>query len=116
MPLGLIVCGVGGRMGGAVVRTAKQTVGVELVAGIDKPGSARVGKDPGEISAAEQLGVEVTDTIERHLKPGLVIIDLTHPEPSLGYLRAAATTPVPIVIATTGFDPKHLTELYRLSG
>jgi len=115
MPLGLIVCGVGGRMGGAVVRAAKQTVGVELVAAIDKPGSARLGKDAGEISAAEHLGVEVTDTIERHLKPGFVIIDFTNPEASLGYLRAAAKKAVPIVIATTGFDPKQLTEIKRLS-
>ena len=106
MPLGLIVCGVGGRMGGAVVRAAKQSVGVELVAGIDKPGSARLGKDAGEISAAEHLGVEVTDTIERHLKAGFVIIDFTNPEASLGYLRAAAKKAIPIVIATTGFDPK----------
>jgi len=60
MALGLIVCGVGGRMGGAVVRAAAQTAGVRLAAAIDKPGSTRLGKDAGDISGAGLLGVGVT--------------------------------------------------------
>jgi 4-hydroxy-tetrahydrodipicolinate reductase len=115
MPLGLIVCGVGGRMGGAVVRAAKETAGIELVSAIDKSGSRRVGKDAGEIAAAGHLGVEVSDAIESHLKPSTVIIDFTNPEASLGYLRAAAKRAVPIVIATTGFNPEQLAEIKRLS-
>ena len=54
---GIIVCGVGGRMGGAVVRAIQQSPDVKLVAAIDKPGSARLGKDAGEMSAAGHLGV-----------------------------------------------------------
>jgi 4-hydroxy-tetrahydrodipicolinate reductase len=115
MALGLIVCGVGGRMGGAVVRAARQTAGVELVAAIDKPGSARLGKDAGEISAAGRLGIEVSDAIGPRLKPNRVIIDFTNPEASLNYLRAAVKKTVPIVIATTGFDADQLAEIKRLS-
>src|SRR4029077_3240525 len=88
MALGLIVCGVGGRMGGAVVRAAAQTPGIRLAAAIDKPGSARLGKDAGETSAAGHLGVTISDRIEQHLKSSTVIIDFTNPEASLGYLRA----------------------------
>jgi 4-hydroxy-tetrahydrodipicolinate reductase len=115
MALGLIVCGVGGRMGGAVVRAAAQTAGVRLAAAIDKPGSARLGKDAGETSAAGHLGVTIGDRIEQHLKSGTVIIDFTNPEVSLGYLSAATTKAVPIVIATTGFNSKQLAEIKRLS-
>jgi len=115
MALGLVVCGVGGRMGGAVVRAAAQTAGVRLAAAIDKPGSARLGKDAGEASAAGHLGVTIGDKIEQHLKSNTVIIDFTNPEASLGYLRDATKKAVPIVIATTGFNSKQLAEIKRLS-
>jgi 4-hydroxy-tetrahydrodipicolinate reductase len=90
MALGLIVCGVGGRMGGALVRAVKQTNGVSLSAAIDKPGSERVGKDAGEISGAGRLGVTIDDKIDSYLKPNTVIIDFTHPQAALSYLGAAA--------------------------
>ena len=115
MALGLIVCGVGGRMGGAVVRAAPQTAGVRLAAAIDKPGSARLGKDAGETSAAGHLGITIGDKIEQHLKSNSVIIDFTNPEASLGYLRDATKKAVPIVIATTGFNSKQLADIRRLS-
>ena len=102
-------------MGGAVVRAAAQTAGVRLAAAIDKPGSARLGKDAGETSAAGHLGVTIGDRIEQHLKSSTVIIDFTNPEASLGYLRAATKKAVPIVIATTGFNSKQLAEIKRLA-
>jgi 4-hydroxy-tetrahydrodipicolinate reductase len=111
MALGLIVCGVGGRMGGAVVRAVKQTEGVTLSAAIDKPESRRVGKDAGEISGAGSLDVAVDDRIESYLKSNTVIIDFTNPEAALSYLSAAAKKAVPMVIATTGFSPRQLAEI-----
>ena len=113
--LNLIVCGAGGRMGAAVVRALAQAAGMALVAAIDKPHSRRLGKEAGEISAAGNLGIIVSDNIEPYLKPGSVIIDFTRPEASLNYLRAAAKKAVPIVVATTGFDPPQTAEIRRLS-
>jgi 4-hydroxy-tetrahydrodipicolinate reductase len=115
MPLGLIVCGVGGRMGGAVVRAVAQTPGVQLAAAIDKPGSVRVGKDAGEVAGAGRLGIQVSDSIGPYLKRRAVIIDFTHPEASLGYLRAAAKNATPIVMATTGFNTAQVAEIKRLA-
>ena len=115
MTLGIIVCGVGGRMGGAVVRAIQQSGGVRLVAGIDKPGSARVGKDAGEISAAGHLGTAVTEKLDAAVSLNGVIIDFTNPAASLVFLRLAAKKHVPIVIATTGFDSKQLAEIKHLS-
>jgi len=115
MALGIIVCGVGGRMGGAVVRAVKDSPGVELVGAIDKPGSARIGRDAGEISAAGHLGIAVSDEIEPVLKRSTVIVDFTNPEASLSYLRAAAKTRTPIIIATTGFNATQQAEIKRLS-
>jgi 4-hydroxy-tetrahydrodipicolinate reductase len=115
MALGLIVCGVGGRMGAAVVRAAKQTPGVAVFAAIDRPGSSRLGKDAGEISAAGPLGVKVSDEIEPRLKPNTVIIDFTHPEAALDRLRTASKKAVPIVIGTTGFSATQSAEIEKLS-
>jgi 4-hydroxy-tetrahydrodipicolinate reductase len=115
MALDLIVCGVGGRMGGAVVRAIQQTRGVKLIAAIDKSGSARLGKDAGEISAAGRLNVLVSDNLTPHLRSSTVIIDFTNAEASLAYLRNAATKKVPMVIGTTGFSAQQLAEIKKLS-
>jgi 4-hydroxy-tetrahydrodipicolinate reductase len=115
MTLGIIVCGIGGRMGGAVVRATQQSADVEIAAAVDRPGSARLGKDAGEISAAGHLGVAVTDKIDALLTPNTVIVDFTNPQASLGFLRSAAKQRTPIVIATTGFNQKQQAEIKRLS-
>ena len=115
MALRLIVCGVGGRMGGAVVRAAAQTAGIQLAGAIDKPGSGRLGKDAGEVAGAGPLGIRVSDNIGPYLKNRAVIIDFTQPEASLGYLRNAAKNATPIVIATTGFDTEQFAEIKRLA-
>jgi 4-hydroxy-tetrahydrodipicolinate reductase len=115
MALEIIVCGVGGRMGGAVVRAVQQSSGIRLIAAVDKPGSVRLDKDAGEISAAGRLGVPITDKLDGVLKPNSVIIDFTNPEASLGFLRGAARKRTPIVIATTGFNAKQQAEIRRLA-
>lgn len=115
MALGIIVCGVGGRMGGAVVRAIQQLPVFKLVAAIDKPGSERLGKDAGEISAAGHLAIAITDKLEPALQSNTVIVDFTNPEASLGFLQSAAKKPTPIVIATTGFTAKQHVEIKRLA-
>src|ERR1044071_5919362 len=114
MALGIVVCGVGGRMGGAVVRAIQQTPDMELVGAVDKPGSARLGKDAGTVVGVEQLGIPITDSLAAALKRNSVIIDFTHPEASLGFLKSAAQTRTPMVIATTGFSASQETEISRL--
>jgi 4-hydroxy-tetrahydrodipicolinate reductase len=115
MTLGIIVCGVGGRMGGAVVRAIQQSAEFNLVAAIDKPGSARLGKDAGEVSAAGHLGIAITDKLQPSLRSNAVIIDFTNPEASLEFLQSAAKKRTGIVIATTGFSVKQQTEIKRLA-
>ena len=115
MSLGIIVCGVGGRMGGAVVRALRQSGDCRLAAAVDRPGSARVGKDAGEIAAAGRLGIAVTDDLDGALGPNSVIIDFTNPEASLGFIRSAARSRAPIVVATTGFDAEQMAAIRRLA-
>src|SRR5690242_11345654 len=113
MALGIIVCGVGGRMGGAVVRAIQQAPDLELVAAVDKPGSARIGKDAGAVAGTGELGIPITDSMAAALKRNSVIIDFTHPQASLKFLKYAAESRTPMVIATTGFNANQQTELKR---
>ena len=102
-------------MGGAVIRATQQSVNIQVVGAIDKPGSRRIGKDAGEISGAGNIGVAVSEQIVPRFKSDSVIIDFTNPEASLGYLKAAAKLRIPIVIATTGFNAKQLNAINRLA-
>jgi len=115
MVLGIIVCGVGGRMGGAVVRAIQQAPDLELVAAVDKPGSARIDKEAGAVAGSEELGVPITSNLLPALKRNSVIIDFTRPEASLGFLKSAAQSCTPIVIATTGFTTIQQAEIKRLA-
>ncbi|MGN6716155.1 MAG: 4-hydroxy-tetrahydrodipicolinate reductase, partial [Candidatus Binatia bacterium] len=78
MALGIIVCGVGGRMGGAVVRAIQQAPDLELVAAVDKAGSARIGKDAGAVTGSGELQVPITSNLPAALNRRCVIIDFTH--------------------------------------
>jgi len=113
MGLGIIVCGIGGRMGGAVVRAIQQAPDLELVAAVDKPGSARIGKDAGTVAGTGELGIPITSNLPAALKRNSIIIDFTHPEASLGFLKYAAESRTPIVIATTGFNVNQQAEIKR---
>ncbi len=115
MAIGIIVCGVGGRMGGAVVRAIQDSADFKLIAAIDKPGSSRLARDAGEISAVGRIGIPVTDNLDAALKANTVIVDFTSPEASLGFLRSAAKKRAPIVIATTGFTPNQQAEIEQLA-
>jgi 4-hydroxy-tetrahydrodipicolinate reductase len=115
MPLNLIVCGAGGRMGGAVVRAIVESHEVKLAAAIDRPGSPRISKDAGEIAGAGHLGIPISDRIEPYLSSRSVVVDFTNPDASLGLLRAASKKRVPVVVATTGFDTTQLAEIKKLS-
>jgi 4-hydroxy-tetrahydrodipicolinate reductase len=102
-------------MGGAVVRAIAQSRDLKLVAAVDRPDSARIGKDAGEVAGAGHLGVAISAGAEPYLSAKSVVIDFTNPEASLGFLRAASSKRAPIVIATTGFNAKQLAEIKRLS-
>ena len=102
-------------MGGALVRAIRQSTDIKLVAALDRPGSPRLGKDAGEISAAGHLGIPITDKLDAVLKPNAVIVDFSTPTASLNYLRAAAKKKTPMVIATTGFTAAQQAEIKKLA-
>ena len=103
MALRIGVFGSTGRMGQMVVRAVTEADGMAVVAGADRPGSAGLGRDLGEIAGVGGLGVTVTDDIDAALAAD-VAIDFTQPEATVTHAERAAALGTRLVVGTTGLS------------
>jgi 4-hydroxy-tetrahydrodipicolinate reductase len=105
----LLVTGVAGRMGGAIVRALAGAQGLSLVAAVERPGSKVIGQDAGFAAQTGALSVRVEGDLPRALTEGRpeVVIDFTAPEASVAHAAACAKAKVALVIGTTGFSPEQ---------
>ena len=60
-------------------------------------------------------GVKVVDSLDQVLSQGEVVIEFTHPEPSLAHLRNVADAGKAMVLGTTGFSPPQIAEIQALA-
>ena len=97
------IAGGGGRMGRMLVETALQADDVELAAVFDRPGSACIGRDAGEL-VAQPCGVVMTADVDAAVSAVDCVIDFTLPAGTLVHLDAARRHGKAMVIGTTGFD------------
>ena len=102
-------------MGSTIVRLIQESAGVKLVGAVEWSGSPQIGKDAGEVAGVGKVGVRITPHLAPLLQGAIVVIDFTTPDATLEHLRIAARKGAPIVIGTTGFNPKQLAEIKRLS-
>jgi len=56
-------------------------------------------------------GVTVSASLEEVLPQGEVLIEFTHPEPTLEHLKAVADAGKAMVIGTTGLSPEQIKDL-----
>ncbi len=110
-----IVTGVAGRMGGRIVHMMEAATGIRLVGAVESPGHSAVGKDVGEVVGLPAKGVKVVDSLDRVLPQGEVVIEFTHPEPSLAHLKQVADAGKAMVLGTTGFAPPQIAEIHALA-
>jgi 4-hydroxy-tetrahydrodipicolinate reductase len=110
-----IVTGVAGRMGGRIVHLMEAEAGIRLVGAVESPGHAAVGKDVGEVVGLPAKGIKVVDSLDQVLPQGEVVIEFTHPEPSLAHLRNVADAGKAMVLGTTGFSPPQIAEIQALA-
>lgn len=113
--LGLVVCGAAGRMGSTLVRLVQESAGVRLVGAVECSGSPHIDRDAGEVAGAGNIGVPITSRLEPLLRAPVVVVDFTTPQAALEHLRVAARKGAPMVIGTTGFNPRQGAEIKRLS-
>jgi 4-hydroxy-tetrahydrodipicolinate reductase len=110
-----IVTGVAGRMGGRIVHMMEAAEGIQLVGAVEWPEHPAVGRDVGEVVGLPHKGVTVTDSLAQVLPHAQVVIEFTHPEPSLAHLRAVADAGKAMVLGTTGFAPPQIAEIQALA-
>jgi 4-hydroxy-tetrahydrodipicolinate reductase len=99
----IAIVGASGRMGRMLIETVLRDGAAKLVAAIDQPGVAAIGKDAGELVGLP-CGVPVTADVEAGIKAADCLIDFTRPEGTLEHLAHCRRHKVAIVIGTTGFD------------
>jgi len=91
-PLRVVLCGVGGKMGRAILEALVQEKGLTL-------------------GAALEIGDDVKDGLSK----GDVVIDFTTAKSSLSILQEAVSQKRPIVIGTTGFTEAEKEEITAAS-
>ncbi|MGQ9688904.1 MAG: 4-hydroxy-tetrahydrodipicolinate reductase [Desulfobaccales bacterium] len=110
-----MVSGAAGRMGGRIIHMLEAAEGISVVAALERPDHPAVGKDVGEVVGLPKKGMMVSGSLAEVLPLGEVLIEFTHPEPTLAHLRQAAAAGKAMVIGTTGLSHQQVEELKGLA-
>jgi 4-hydroxy-tetrahydrodipicolinate reductase len=110
-----IVSGVAGRMGGRIVHMMEGLAGITLAGAVERPDHPAVGQDVGVVVGLPAKGVTVSGSLSEALPQGEVLIEFTHPEPSLAHLHQVADAGKAMVLGTTGFSPAQIAEIHALA-
>src|SRR3954462_15967892 len=102
--LNIAIAGAAGRMGRALIEACSQTKESRLSVALERPGSAAIGADAGELAGLGKLGFAITDDLTAQLDRFDVLIDFTRPEATLAYLEICRHGGKRMVIGTSGFD------------
>ena len=102
-PVRVAIAGASGRMGRMLIEAALKDEGIVLAAAFDRPGSAFIGRDAGEMAGVAS-GVSIVDDAATALAAADCLIDFTRPEGTLHHLALARELGKAAVIGTTGFD------------
>jgi len=103
MKTNVVITGVSGRMGIALLEGVFADQDLVLHAAIDRADSAFIGQDAGAQFGVE-TGIKVSGDLALALKGADVLIDFTRPEAAMQYLTACQEAGVKMVIGTTGFS------------
>ncbi len=98
------IAGVAGRMGRTLVATISELPDLELVAGLEHPSSADLGKDTGALAGIGDNAITVTADIQEAVQAADVLIDFTTPQTSVALAEGVAGKQCAHVVGTTGFD------------
>ena len=107
----VVVAGAAGRMGSRLVALLQQESELRLVAALEAPGHAALGRDAGESAGVGRLGIPIGADVDAVLGKDRILIEFSVPEASLAHVRAVARHGGRAVIGTTGFTAAHREEL-----
>jgi 4-hydroxy-tetrahydrodipicolinate reductase len=110
----VVIAGVTGRMGQALLEGVFADAELELYGALDHQESPQVGRDAGE-QFGKITGVLISSDIASTLNGADVLVDFTRPEASMCYLHACQKANVKLVIGTTGFSDAEKAEIEAVS-
>lgn len=102
----LAINGACGRMGQRLVALAHDDTTLSVVAAIDSATHPNIGRDAGELAGIGPIGVKVLPELPLSTLVDCVI-DFSTPSGTLAILETCIARKLPLVIATTGFEPEH---------
>ena len=100
--INIAVTGAAGRMGRTLIEVCARAEGLRLSAAIERPGSATLGRDAGELSGMGKLGITLISDLGK--ADFDVLIDFTSPAATLANLEFCRKHKKKIVIGTTGLN------------
>lgn len=112
IPLRIAVSGITGRMGKKVIKCVidshqKNYKEVVLGAVITRSGSNICGTDIGGFIGINDVGIVIVDSLDLIKDNFDILIDFTHPNISIEYLKFCVDNNKNMVIGTTGFSASH---------
>ncbi len=110
-----IIAGAAGRMGMRLIALTQETESLSLTGAIEMKEHSALGKDAGEIAQIGKVGILLCDNLHTCLAQSDVVIDFTGPTSCLANLEQVVNTSKAMVIGTTGFSEKELTQLKALA-
>jgi len=111
----IVVAGAAGRMGNRIVACLAGQSDLRLVAALEAPGHAAIGRDAGELAGIGKAGVSVGGDAAAEISRDRVLIEFSVPEASLAHLRLVAQSGARAVIGTTGFTAAQRAEIGELA-
>ncbi|MHB8816868.1 MAG: 4-hydroxy-tetrahydrodipicolinate reductase [Steroidobacteraceae bacterium] len=99
----VVIIGVSGRMGQALVRAACGLSAMRIAGAVASAASASLGRDAGALAGIEPLGVEVTSDLPAALAAADVAIDFSQPHATRANIAACRAARKPLLVGTTGF-------------
>jgi 4-hydroxy-tetrahydrodipicolinate reductase len=111
----IVVAGAAGRMGNRIIACLAAVSELRLVAALEAPGHAAIGRDAGELAGISKAGVSVGADAAAEITRDRVLIEFSVPEASLAHLRLVAQAGARAVIGTTGFSPAQRAEIGELA-
>jgi 4-hydroxy-tetrahydrodipicolinate reductase len=108
----LVIIGVAGRMGQALVRAACELPNqLTLIGAVASTTSKSLGQDAGELAGVGRLDVRVTDDLAAALARAEIVVDFSQPHATRSNLTVCRAARKPLLIGTTGF-PAELNALF----
>jgi 4-hydroxy-tetrahydrodipicolinate reductase len=110
----VVVAGAAGRMGSRLVALLQPESELRLVAALEAPGHAALGRDAGESAGVGRLGIPIGADVDAALGTDRILIEFSVPDASLAHVREVARHGGRAVIGTTGFTAAQREELARI--